>query len=211
MLKNLAQAVSVVFHPIWMPMIGAFILLNHSQLLMLLPSQVHKAIYIIIASSTIGFPLLMLPIFIFRKTFKMFQMTQKQERYVPLFVMAIFYFFSYYTLSRLNVPGILTGFILGVFISTSIAGSEYLVENIVTRNRAWRDCRSFSANSAVSSWVSRRAVFSSAYLYRYRSICKNVSSTTLVIASCYRIFMWIFNDIINNVNLLKTDISHTFC
>ncbi|MGI6479180.1 MAG: hypothetical protein ACOX0M_07025 [Salinivirgaceae bacterium] len=121
MLKNLAQAVSVVFHPIWMPIIGAFILLNHSQLLMLLPNQVHRAIYIIIASSTIGFPLLMLPIFIFRKTFKMFQMTQKQERYIPLFVMAIFYFFSYYTLSRLNVPGILTGFILGVFISTLIA------------------------------------------------------------------------------------------
>ncbi len=121
MLKNLTQAISFVFHPIWMPIVGTFIILNHSRLITLLPTEAHKVIYIIVGLSTIGLPLLMLPVFLFRKNIKTLQMTQKQERYIPLFVMAIFYFFSYHTLRNLNVPNMLSTFILGSFISVTIA------------------------------------------------------------------------------------------
>ena len=121
MLRNIAQALSLVFHPFWMPMAGTFILLRHSQFLSMMPVEGQKAVYIIVASSTIGLPLLMFPLFWFRNKIRTLEMTERQERFIPLFVMAVFYFFSYNTLHNLGAPSLLSGFILGAFISVTLA------------------------------------------------------------------------------------------
>lgn len=121
MLKNLANAFSILFHPFWMPLAGVFIILNHIQLMLVLPDEARKAIYIIVASSTIGLPMLIFPVYLFRNKFKALLMTQRQERYIPLLTMSIFYYFSYHALRNLNAPHILNSFMLGVFISVSIA------------------------------------------------------------------------------------------
>jgi hypothetical protein len=123
MLNHIARAISLVFHPFWMPLAGVFILLNHSRLLDMLPAEGHKAVFIIVASSTIGLPLLMFPIFWFRKNIKTLEMTERQERYIPLFIMAVFYFFSFHTLRNLSAPALLSGFILGAFISVALAAA----------------------------------------------------------------------------------------
>jgi membrane-associated phospholipid phosphatase len=87
----------------------------------MLPAEGHQAVYIIVASSTIGLPLLMFPIYWFRKNIKTLEMTERQERYIPLFIMAVFYFFSFHTLRNLSAPSLLSGYILGAFISVALA------------------------------------------------------------------------------------------
>ncbi len=121
MLKHIARAISLVFHPFWMPIAGIFILLTHSRLAAILPAEGHQAVYIIVISSTIGLPLLMFPIYWFRKSIKTLEMSERQERYIPLFIMSVFYFFSFYTLRNLNAPSFLSGFILGAFVSVAVA------------------------------------------------------------------------------------------
>ena len=120
MIKNLAKAISLVFHPLWMPLLGTYILLS-GTLLAILPYESKRLIYIIILTSTIGLPLAMLPFLYFRKKFKTLEMTERQERFVPLFIMSIFYFFSYYTLNNLNAPVLLTGYMLGAFVATILS------------------------------------------------------------------------------------------
>lgn len=121
MIKTAAKSISILFHPFWMPLVGTFILLTQTNFLSLIPAEGQKAVYIIVASSTIGLPLLMFPLFWYRKKFKTLEMTDRQERYVPLFIMAVFYYFSFHTLSNLNAPALLNSFILGAFISVLLA------------------------------------------------------------------------------------------
>lgn len=121
MIKTTAKATSILFHPFWMPLVGTFILLTQTKFLALIPIEGQRTIYIIVASSTIGLPLLMFPLFWYRKKFKTLEMTDRQERYIPLFIMAVFYYFSFNTLSNLNAPALLNGFILGAFISVLLA------------------------------------------------------------------------------------------
>ena len=121
MLKTVAKAISILFHPIWMPLVGTYILLTQSKFLGLIPIEGQHAVYIIVASSTIGLPLLMFPLFWYRNKFKTLEMSAKQERYVPLVIMTVFYYFSFHTLSNLNAPALLSGFIFGSFISVFIA------------------------------------------------------------------------------------------
>ena len=121
MIKTAAKSISILFHPFWMPLVGTFILLTQTKFLALIPPEGQRAIYIIVASSTIGLPLLMFPLFWYRKKFKTLEMTHRQERYVPLFIMAVFYYFSFHTLSNLNAPAMLNGYIFGAFISVLLA------------------------------------------------------------------------------------------
>ncbi len=117
-MRNLAQALSILFHPIWMPMVGTYVLLNFTQYLDLYSDDVHRIIYIIVFTSTIGLPLLMFPLYIYRKKIKGLELNERAERFIPLLVMAIFYFFSFYTLQNLNTPVMLNAFVLGIFIAT---------------------------------------------------------------------------------------------
>lgn len=119
MMKNLAKAISILFHPLWMPLAGTYILLSKT-ILAILPYESKKLIYIIVMVSTIGLPLAMLPFLYIRKKFKTLEMTERQERFVPLLIMVIFYFFAYYSLRNLNAPVLLVGYILSVFTTVFI-------------------------------------------------------------------------------------------
>ncbi|HON17737.1 MAG TPA: hypothetical protein PK990_01045 [Salinivirgaceae bacterium] len=120
-MKNLSQALSILFHPLWMPLLGTFLLLNYTEYFALYSKDAHRVIYVIVATSTLGLPLMMLPIYLYRKKIKSLELNERSERIIPLLIMTIFYYFSFHTLSNLNAPVLLREFILGVFFSTLVA------------------------------------------------------------------------------------------
>lgn len=98
-----------------MPTIGIFVIFQSSYYLSMMPQSGQEATYLIVFISTFVLPLIMLSVFLLRKVVKSLEMTEKQERFVPFMVTAVFYFFSYYTLNKLNAPGFITAYILGAF------------------------------------------------------------------------------------------------
>jgi hypothetical protein len=116
MLKLLAKALSIVFHPIVLPTLGVFVIFRSSFYMSMMDESGQNATYMIVFVSTFVLPLIMLSIFLLRKVIKSLEMTETQERFVPFLVTAIFYFFSYFTLYKLNAPGFIAAYILGAFI-----------------------------------------------------------------------------------------------
>ena len=116
MLKLIAKALSIVFHPIVLPTLGVFVIFRSSFYLGMMQQAEQNATYWIVFVSTFVLPMIMISLFLLRKVIKSLEMTETQERFVPFLVTAIFYFFSYFTLYKLQAPGFIAAYILGAFI-----------------------------------------------------------------------------------------------
>ena len=116
MLKLIAKALSIVFHPIVLPTLGVFVIFRSSSYMSMMESSAKDATYLIVFVSTFILPLIMMSLFLLRKVIKSLEMTETQERFVPFLVTAIFYFFSFYTLYQLNAPGFIAAYIFGAFV-----------------------------------------------------------------------------------------------
>jgi hypothetical protein len=115
MLKLIAKALSIVFHPIVLPTLGVFVIFRSSYYMSMMDKTGQHAVYLIVFVSTFVLPLIMISLFLLRKVIKSLEMTETQERFVPFLVTAIFYFFSFFTLIKLNAPGFISAYILGAF------------------------------------------------------------------------------------------------
>lgn len=120
MRKILARGLSILFHPVLMPLYGLLILFNSNSIYQYLSLPAKKVILIIVVLGTIILPLTFVPFYIFQKIIKNVQMENRKERLIPFFVTFILYVFCYYLLIRLNAPEIKTiiNFILVGAIST---------------------------------------------------------------------------------------------
>jgi hypothetical protein len=118
-----AQLFSYIFHPLFIPVIATWYLaFIHQGYFTGIAPQEKLMIVIRVAYSTIFFPaitVLLLKALGFIDS--IFLKTQR-ERIIPYVAANIFYFWMYLVFrSQPRVPSILTGFIFGVFLSSSVA------------------------------------------------------------------------------------------
>jgi hypothetical protein len=117
MQKIISIIISAIFHPIFMPLIGVFILFNSNSYVSLLPIVEKKFIYYIVIGCTIVLPLLVIPFFLFNNYINNLNLDKKEERKLPYFITLCFNYFAYYILKKIAVPEIIETFILSCFIS----------------------------------------------------------------------------------------------
>lgn len=120
MTKHLFKALSYIFHPVFMPLLGVLLIFTTTHLA-LIPFDSKKAIVYLVALVTIFFPLALIPIFYFQKVITGIELSNRNERLLPLFVTTVFYFFAYFILRRYAAPVLLQHFLLGVFFSVCLA------------------------------------------------------------------------------------------
>ena len=118
-----AQLFSYIFHPLFIPVIATWYLaFIHQSYFTGITPQEKLMIVIRVAYSTIFFPaitVLLLKALGFIDS--IFLKTQR-ERIIPYVAANIFYFWMYLVFrNQPEVPSILTGFIFGVFLSSSVA------------------------------------------------------------------------------------------
>ncbi len=118
--RGIAKIISYIFHPMYMPTLGIFILFNSGSHISLLNTQAQTFIYLITFVSTCIAPLLFLPFFLYRNIVKNIRMETIKERIYPLSLTLIFYFFLYYIIKSLPLSNFIISFIFGSFISVLI-------------------------------------------------------------------------------------------
>ncbi|MBI9069398.1 MAG: hypothetical protein JEZ09_19020 [Salinivirgaceae bacterium] len=131
MTKKIFTAVSFVFHPVFMPLVGIFIILSLSHLAML-PFEGKKAILLIVAITTLFFPLAVLPVLYYQKLITKITVTERKERLLPMFLTILFYYFGYYILHKYSAPVYLQHFLLATILSISLASIIHLKWKIST-------------------------------------------------------------------------------
>ena len=118
MLKKTALSISVLFHPLIMPLAGMAILLFTGSYVSLLPFPAKKMILLLFAIGTLFLPAIMIPLAYFRNELKM----QKQdERTLPLILTFTFYILTYFLFLKIPVFGFMHNFMLGALFAVFLA------------------------------------------------------------------------------------------
>jgi hypothetical protein len=122
-LKIPAQIFSVVFHPLFIPLIAAWYLAFIHQGYFTGLSPADKLMILIrVTYSTIFFPALTIVLLKALKFIDSIFLKTQRERIIPYVAANIFYFWMYLVFkNQPQVPTTLTAFIFGVFLSSSVA------------------------------------------------------------------------------------------
>lgn len=112
MQKQIAKVISVILHPMFMPVYGMLILFNSGPFLYYPPGPVKRIVLIIIVVNTIILPLSLVPLYLNQKVIKSIHMETPHERIIPLMMNTIFYYLGFYLLNRLQVPSLIRMFLL---------------------------------------------------------------------------------------------------
>lgn len=99
-----AKAISWLFHPMLTPTAGVLIINLFFSEKLQLTEQGTVYLLIITAISTIVLPSAFIPMMLYQKLINSIEMKTSKERFTPLFLFSIFYFFAWYVMFRLQAP-----------------------------------------------------------------------------------------------------------
>lgn len=120
-MKQLATFISIIFHPILIPLYGIFILFNVGLYIgYVLSPESKQLIYLMIAINTIVLPGSMLLLLRYRNVVSSLQIEDRKQRFLPFLMMLVFYYVTYYLFNEFRLPVILTAFIYGACVSVLV-------------------------------------------------------------------------------------------
>jgi hypothetical protein len=108
----MARIITIIFHPLLMPVYGMGIIFSAPTLLGYLPFNVKKLLFLIILVNNIFLPLSLLPFFIQRNIISSWSISERKERNIPLIITTVLYCATSYIIFRIPIPVFLKSFIL---------------------------------------------------------------------------------------------------
>jgi membrane-associated phospholipid phosphatase len=112
-----------------MPLAGVFILLTYGGWLNMIPAEGKKYIYLIVGLSTLILPLAVMPILLRIKVITSYLLTEKDERRIPLLLVALLYLIGAFVLQKVDAP---------VILSLFLNGSSMVVLVVAIFNWKWK-------------------------------------------------------------------------
>ena len=114
MADRIARGISVVFHPILIPLYILLFLLNQNLFFaLLIPVKSKLILSGIVFLSTIAIPLFSVWVFYKLKLVRSITLETREERIYPLLIIAIFYYMTYYLLKSFPISFLFSYYMLG--------------------------------------------------------------------------------------------------
>lgn len=113
---KLATIISIVFHPLFIPLYGLGILFSAPTFLASVPFQVKKILFLIVLMNNVLVPLAFLPFFRTRNIISSYRIESRNERVIPLVTGSILYFITSFIYFRFPVPEFFKSFIFAVTV-----------------------------------------------------------------------------------------------
>ena len=101
---SVAKVVSVLFHPLFMPLYGLIIIFSAPTLFWYLPFAIKKTIFMIILVNNVLIPVSLLPFFRYRNIISSLVMEERNERLIPLLIISLLYSVTSFIMFRLQIP-----------------------------------------------------------------------------------------------------------
>ena len=99
--RKFARIVSVLFHPLLLPTYALLILINtKTHFTLILPENFRYLTVLFVFLTSFVLPLLIILILLKLGKIKSLEMESRQERVLPLFIVAIFFYITYYLLKQ---------------------------------------------------------------------------------------------------------------
>lgn len=108
----LAKIVSVVFHPLLIPVYSLLIILSAPTLFDFIPFQIKKLLFLVMLINNVCIPLMLLAYLRFRNLITSVVIDNREERMLPLVLTTFFYFVTVYIFIRYHIPVFIKTFAL---------------------------------------------------------------------------------------------------
>jgi hypothetical protein len=108
----IANALSIIFHPLFIPLYGLLIIFSAPTLFGYLPSEVKKFIILIVAIDNVLLPVSLLPYFRYRKYISSWVVNDRRERVLPMIITSFFYSVTVYIVFKFHIPFFIKSFII---------------------------------------------------------------------------------------------------
>lgn len=128
-LDRLAKIISIVFHPLLMPVYGMAIIFSAPTLFGYLPFNVKKLLILILLVNNVLLPLSLMPFFIHRNIISSWTITERKERNYPLIITTILYCITSFLINKFHIP---------VFLKTYIFAASFISLIVTVINFRWK-------------------------------------------------------------------------
>jgi len=116
-----ARILSILFHPLLMPVYGLVIIFSAPTLFGYMPYDIKKLLLLVVIVNNVFLPLSLLPFFMHRNIISSWTINDRKERKIPLIIATVLYAASSYIVFRLPIPYFLKSFIYSAFFLSLIA------------------------------------------------------------------------------------------
>ena len=118
--ERAAMAISVIFHPVLMPLYGLLVIYSSPTLLSFIPFSVKKLVFIITAANMVIIPLSVATVLYSRGVIRSFNTREKGERMLLLSFTMVMYILTAFLIMRLPVPGLFKGYFVSIAAVTLV-------------------------------------------------------------------------------------------
>lgn len=115
-MKQLAQGISYILHPLLWPLYGVFFIFNTDSVFSLIPFRVKAWCYGITFLCLCVLPLITLPLFKKFRLIRSYALESRQDRIYPVFASVVYTFLGFYVLRRIPFTNIVQQLYLVVII-----------------------------------------------------------------------------------------------
>lgn len=106
--KKLANAISFLLHPIFMPLLGVFVIFNSKVYVADVPWHYQKMVYLMVIVFSVLLPLSFIPLLMFWKSLKDIKMNDRKERFIPMVFTTISFYMAHYFVARIGISDLLS-------------------------------------------------------------------------------------------------------
>jgi hypothetical protein len=112
--NKIAKIVSVVFHPLLIPLYGMLIIFTAPTLFWYIPFKVKKILFLVVVTNNVLIPISLMPFFRNRNIISSWRIETRKERIIPLLSVSLFYSITTYIMFRLQIPLFIKEYIFSV-------------------------------------------------------------------------------------------------
>lgn len=119
-IRKTAQALTVIFHPVFVPLYGLIIIYCSHTLLAFIPGAMKRVIFLVVVTNNIIVPLFLTMVLYARGAIKSFSARDRNERFVLLTFAMLMYSFTAIILMRMQVPGFYKAYFISIAFVTLV-------------------------------------------------------------------------------------------
>ena len=120
-LDKTAKIISVIFHPLFIPLYGLLIIFMAPTLFWYLPFKVKKILALVLLVNNILIPVSLMPFFRYRNIISSWIIETRKDRIIPLLAASFFYSVTSVIMFRLQVPQFLKAYTFSIsFIALTV-------------------------------------------------------------------------------------------
>ena len=116
-MDKIAKAISLILNPVFMPLIGIYLIFQTNRFSYLVPQQIFT-IYLVIVFFSILVPLSLFPLLTVWKLIGSIHLNERKDRFIPLTISTVCFYITHFLMVKMGAPKLMVLFTFSISLST---------------------------------------------------------------------------------------------